>query len=415
MKSIFRNTFILDILKLSLVSVIPKILGFIKEISIAQKFGVSSEVDNYILYLAFITFPLAFYINGIQVFLTREIKHNRQNTEKLLFTAIKICLISFITIVPLYLYFGLNRISQEPTSLIIIICLSIYYLITSLNLIFYGFLQALDLLKQNFINPVINHILFISIILLTPFKNLETLIIAIMISSIGEFTVILFTVRKQLTSSIFSLNNFKGPILIQSIKLIFTFSLVSIIPGLIPLIEQIIYSNYGSGTISMIAYGSKIPIAVNGLFLSVISVYSFTYFENHSPSIKDIRKNAFLIFMGFTIMALTMSYFSEDIVYLFYKSDEIGSKELQLISVYQKIYIFQIPFLAVNMLFWRLILFKFLQKSILKIAFSSGLIHLLIISIALLLEINITTFLYINLLGSSLLNLIIYQYFILKR
>lgn len=415
MKSIFKNTFLVTIAKLSLVSILPKLLGFLKEVLIAQKFGVSAEVDSYILYLAFITFPLAFYINGIQIYLTREIKHNRQDTEKLLFTAIKICLLSFVVIVPLYLYFGLNQISQDSTSLLIVACLSIYYLITSLNLILYGFLQAIDLLRQNFVTPVINHLLFISVIFLLPFKSLETLLISLLVGTISEFVVMVFTVRKHISGSLINLKNYKRLISIKPVKLIFTFSLVSVIPGLIPLVEQIIYSKYGPGVISMIAYSSKIPVAISGLFLSVISVYSFTYFEKYSPSIIELRKNAILIFFGFSVMATILALLSPNIVDFFYKSDKIDSYQLSLISTYQKIYIFQIPFLAVNMLFWRLILFILPQKRILKTALISGLLHVILITVTQILALDIIKFLYLNLLGSSLLNFIIYQYTATRR
>lgn len=404
------------LLLLLLLTTLPKVLGLLKEILIARTFGVSIDVDNYILILAYITFPLSFYISGTQTFLIKKMKKSDEKNSKMLFESFLYLNILFgFLIIPIFLYTCLESLSFfSDISIYDFILLCSYYLVTSTNTLLYGYLQAKNKLNKNFLTPILSPIGFI--LILAVFEPaFSTLILALFISVFFELLFLSQQIRKKVSLYFFNLNyliTFK-----KNIKEWVGFCVLSFIPSFIPLILQLLFNTYGEGSISVISYSSKVPLAISGLLLTVVSVYTFTYIEELlENNLKNIKKkiNQFqlIIFLLTIPISLVIIFFSKDIINLIYAGDKISSSRIIEIYRFQLIYLINIPFLVLNMFLWRCLVFLGITKKLVLISSISGIINVCLLLITHFYSNSLEYLVISNTVGLGLVNFILYKYFL---
>lgn len=404
--------------KLLFLTLIPKIFGLLKEILIARSYGVSADIDDYILIVAFITFPLSFYISGTQTFLVKLMKKSEEiSSRNIIESYLYINIVFSIVCIPTLFYFGLKSLGLSNSITVYnLIILCGYYLVTSTNVLLYGYLQVKNMLNRNFLIPMLSPIGFVLIITICA-PGFDTLILALFISVLLEFLVLTKLISNKVNLTFYDWHYFKT--FQENFPDWIGFCIVSFIPSFIPLILQLVYRGYGDGVISLISYSSRLPLAFTGLLLTVISVYTFTYMEGLTKrKLTNIKRKIFefqvLIILLTLPITVVIILFSRDIVYVIYASDNISMEEISKIYRYQLIFLINTPLLVLNMFLWRSIVFLDVTKKLVLISSVSGIANVCFLLTTSLLSPNLEYLIVASTVGLGLFNFVLYQIFLNK-
>ncbi|MFN3793377.1 MAG: hypothetical protein ACK4RX_01835 [Chitinophagaceae bacterium] len=376
-------------------SLVPKIFAFGKELLIANKVGISQSLDYYLFIVSFISLPLAYYCNGLQNLVIREIKGGENKND----TFIKWLIVFFIISVllfPVWLLFGFIFLSNEAlfkfkelleeSGISYFIYLS-YYLLTGINLLFYSLLQSVNLLKLNVFLPVVSSLCFMLMLGLYS-GSISTFILfdILFFSTLFESLVLFFISIKfgNLSINVNKIIKTCRLINFSSFKSLIGMSLVSAIPAMIPLFEQYIYIRKGEGVLSAISFSSRIPIALSSLLVSATSVLSVSHFTPNLTSLNkeflkfEISQVTRRMFLGGVVFTVLTVLLSKSLILLFFNTGAMKDANIDQLASFQTLFFVQIPFLIVNMIYWRLFILVLPSKYLFGISTISGLTQLLI-------------------------------------
>jgi putative peptidoglycan lipid II flippase len=123
-----------------------------------------------------------------------------------------------------------------------------------------------------------------------------------------------------------------------------------------PLIEQAIAAAMGEGSNAALAYGYKLPAALQGILLTAIGITALPYFSaqigqgNHAYSLHSLNKIAGWLLAGGALLALPLGVFSSEIAVLLYQRGAFDAAATERVAPIQFVYFVQIPFALVAML-----------------------------------------------------------------
>lgn len=364
-KTILRNKTIINIVIVGICTLIVKVLGFFKEIVIANNFGLSELLDTFLIAALIPGFINGVFLNSFQsVFIPNyvsELKTGKnigafQSTSFLvtLMISLVFCLLSFLlTDVYLETFFSGHTVEYYA-----LIKEQFYYVMPCI--ILWGFsslLTGLLNIDNEFTLSSLSGIFtpICIIICLVFFKEkLNTIVLAFgtLIGSIIGFVYLLIV---SLNRKIISIN--KPDFFSVNIKVLFLQLPAklssSLLTGINKIVDQYFAAKLVVGSIAALNYGIKIPMFSIGLASIAIGNVLLPYFskktiENKIESFDLVKKILKYLMLGSIVVALILILLSLPIVTLIFERNAFTSNDTSIVTKVQQMYLIQIPFYLVT-------------------------------------------------------------------
>ena len=372
-KSNKTKTTIKVILVGGFLSVIVRIIGFVKESAVAYFFGVSEFVDFYVLGMLFVLFFVQPVGGALATLLTQKFieytQHNSKEFTKhlylncLIFGIICICMILIIQGCVLQISFFdtwfNNRFKNINLNYIyILIPIGLFSLISVIN---GSVLVALRKFKTFTFLPIIIHLSTITFLLFTPKKYLfEGLLIGTLIGFLLELLIskiCLYDILKKLKPRFFKEKNKDFKKIIKSMpNMVLSGSIIS---GCL-IVDQVMALLAGDGAVAMINFGNRIPLGIISLIAIIWTVLYPNFVKSASTSDyvslrKDLVLFSSLSFLLLLPICVGLSFFSKDLISVLFEHGAFLEKNTIVVSNILTLYLLFIPLFVVSMLCIRVI------------------------------------------------------------
>lgn len=348
-------------------SLVAKSLGFIKEVVVASIFGLSGALDIYLVAFVLIGVPLSVLLNAVQTALITHLAGANlapsEEANRFVATSL-ITVVCLAVLLPIWLWalpyalpwlasgFSLDKRQALETALYWLIP---YYFLNGFNLLGYGVLQAKGRYLANGLLPSATPVVIILALLVWGAAgDWKALVVSLAIGSAIESLLLLVTLYRHGQFVFLHRLDIKGinPVMMASLALL---------PGSImltvgPVVEQAIAAAMGVGSNAALAYGYKLPAALQGVLLTAIGITTLPYFAKQlghgsfAYCLHSLNKLTLWLMVGGALLILPLSFFSADIVALLYQRGAFDAAATVRVAPIQFAYFIQIPFALVAML-----------------------------------------------------------------
>lgn len=348
-------------------SLVAKGLGFIKEVVVASVFGLSGALDIYLVAFVLIGVPLSVLLSPVQTALIAHLAETdrapNEETSRFLATSLitLACLAILLPVWLLVLPYALPWLAsgfsagKRQTLEVALHWLIPYYFLNGFNLLGYGVLQAKGRYLANGLLPIATPALMILALLAWGMGgDWKVLVVSLAVGSAIESLLLLVAICRSAQCRFSHQLDIKGvnPIMMSSLALL---------PGSImltigPVVDQAIAAAMGEGTNAALAYGYKLPSALQGILITAIGITALPYFARqlgqNEPTycLHSLNKLTRWLMVGGVILVLPLGFFSSDIVALLYQRGAFDAAATARVAPVQFAYFIQIPFALVAML-----------------------------------------------------------------
>lgn len=355
-----------DALLAAATSLFARILGFFKEIVVAAAFGLSGALDIYLVAFVLIGLPLSILINAVQTALIAHLAGgldadtaaNRFSATCLLTLAVLAVLLPIWLWVLPYLLpwlaagFPPGKRQALETALYWLVP---YYFLTGFNLLGYGALQARGRFLANGLLPAATPVvIMLAVLVWGASGGWQVLAVALTVGSAIEGLLLLIALSRLGLLALPARTSLKGMDTIAMASL-------ALLPGTLvqafmPLVEQAIAAALGEGSNAALAYGYKLPAALQAILITTIGITALPYFSaqigqgNHAYSLHSLNKLTLVLLAGGALLALPLGFFSMEITALLYQRGAFDAAATERVAPIQFAYFMQIPFALVTML-----------------------------------------------------------------
>lgn len=355
-----------DALVAASASLAARSVGFAKEIVVASYFGLSGNLDVYLVALAAIGFPLAILLNAIQtVFIARLSATIPTRDGKSLYGhAVLGTLLILSVLLPLWLLilpYGLPWLAsgfpfeKRQALEAALIWLIPYYYLNGVNLLGYGVLQAKRRFLQNGLLPSATpFVILLTLIVIGAGEDWRILAATLVAGTLAESLMLFITLYRM---------GFIGmPLLSEwgSFKTLFAASLVLLpataIGAFLVLIEQALAASLVEGSNASLSYGYRLPAALQSLFVTAIGITALPYFasmlaqQKRDYCLHSFKRMFWVLGVGGGIVTLPLVFFSSEITALLYQRGSFDAVSVARVVPIQTAYFIQLPFALLTML-----------------------------------------------------------------
>lgn len=347
-------------------SLLAKILGFAKEVVVAAAFGLSGALDIYLVAFVLIGMPLSILLNAVQTALIAHLASGLDaDTAASRFSATYLLTLAVLAgLLPIWLWMlpyalpwfvsGFSAVKRQALEAALYWLIP-YYFLNGFNLLGYGALQARGRFLANGLLPATTPVvIMLAVQIWGTLGGWQVLAVALGVGAAIESSLLLVALSKLGLLSARIRFNPKGmdKIIVASLALL---------PGALmlalgSLVEQSIAAAMGEGSNAALAYGYKLPAALQGILLTAIGITALPYFStqigqgNHAYSLHSLNKVAGWLLACGTLLALPLCFFSSEIAALLYQRGAFDNSAIERVAPIQFAYFVQIPFALVAML-----------------------------------------------------------------
>jgi putative peptidoglycan lipid II flippase len=368
-----NNSFLVNTIKVSLITIIVKVITFFKDIFITKFFVFDKILDSFFIGLIIPQFILGVFIYSINSIVVpnylRESKENNQDLGSFTFTCLVISFLIglILTIISLIFYNNIFMLFSGSTSsneAMMLAKTHFYFLIPTV--IFSSI--------SSFIGAIYNSKNKYTLTSSTPVITIITTILCLLyIEKLGVFALSIgFTIGYfiEMIVMVISLNYSKIPFQFQfqftkSVRELIIQSVykinASLFAACVMIVNQIYATKVGEGSLSMINYAQKIPLFINVVVTMSIGITILPYFSKklydseRVYNTKSFTKISFQLFISTVLLVLILILFSNPIIELLFHRGNIKFPEIQIISNLQIIYFLQVPFYLISIVSVRLL------------------------------------------------------------
>jgi putative peptidoglycan lipid II flippase len=373
-KLILKNGTIVNVIIVSLATLIVKGLGFAKEIVIADYYGLSELVDTFYIAILIPSFIDNVFLGGYKsVFIpnyVRELKTGKnigafQSSSFIvtLGSAILFCLLS-ILVTDIYLEFLFKGHTPEYYHLI---KSQFYYILPSilfwgLSSLLSGILNIDNEFKLSTLSYVFTPIsIMICLFFFREQLGIIVLAFGTLIGAIINFAFLLFICLKRNLVQI-KRPTFKSKNTVEMFKQIPTKLSANIITGLNGIVDQYFAAKLMIGSIAALNYGIKIPMFSIGIVTIALGNVLLPYFSRKATEDRDetfikLQKILKLILIGSSIVALILILFSPVLISIIFEHNAFTPNDTVIVSRIQQMYLIQVPVYIMS-----IILVRFLES-----------------------------------------------------
>lgn len=345
--------------------------GLARDIVVAALFGVSGQMDAWVVAFTLVGVPGAIVINALQTALIPALSRTSSPDEKraLLAGAVTTTLLAMSAgaVVLLgvgewllgFIRSGADASAVAQSSRLFWLLLP-YYFLSAVNLLSYGALQAEKRFIENGTIPVCAPLATIGVLLSWP-GSMDVSVLALAVSAgiLAEFMVLALVLRRLGLDlmRMGSPTTLLGDIGVARQAIWFLPG--TIIMSAMPVIEQAIASGLGEGANAALAYGQRIPAALNGLAAGALGMAVLPFFSaaigRDGPRAlsgvlaRQARRLGFVTFAAAILLALASPW----IVRLLYERGAFDSHATTAVAAAQATYFLQLPGMIIGMLYTR--------------------------------------------------------------
>jgi putative peptidoglycan lipid II flippase len=352
-----------------------KVASLAREILVAAVFGVSGQIDAYLIALMLVGIPHGIVLYAVQwtlipEFVRTDSIYGHATSRRLLRQVVAITLLILTVVLVLWalllpnLIAYLTRAGQGSASAAVrncVLVLGAFYFASGTVLLGYGALQARKRFLINGTVPLATPLVMVAVLLAFPFARAETLAIGMALGAVLELVIIEAVLRRD-GLTMLPASPFKGPL-----GQPFMISLAKVAGGaaaiaLLPLVEQTAAVEFGVGAVATLGYGNRLPALLNGLAISAFAIAVLPYFSEMlargeaTQCRRTLERYALVLGAGGAAVAFVLILGSDGIVRVVFQRgafDEIASVGVALA---QQAYLMQIPGALVLTLASRLLL-----------------------------------------------------------
>lgn len=348
-------------------SLLAKVLGFAKEVVVAATFGLSGALDVYLVAFVLIGAPVSIVLNAAQTALIAHLSSTRLTPEEESdrFAATSLLVLAVLVVVlPLWLWALPNTLpwlaSGFPAEKRMALEAALYwfvpyYFLNAFNLLGYGVLQAKGRYLANGLLPAATPLVIMLVLLAWGGTDWKILVVSLVLGSATETLVLLATLYRPGQIGRLAL---PGRLNIKAAQPVIRASL-ALLPGTLmlavsPVVEQAIAAALGEGTNAALAYGYKLPAALQGILVTAIGITALPYFarqlEQPEYCLHSLNKLVRWLMVGGALLVLPLSLASAEIIGLLYQRGAFDAAATQRVAPIQLAYFAQIPFALLSML-----------------------------------------------------------------
>lgn len=359
-KKWLRNSTLANMGIVVLTTLLAKGLGFLKDIVVAERIGLSELLDTF-----FIAVIFAFFIRGVffgafkSVFIPNYVSEQKSGGSISAFQGASFIItlatgVFFVIVSILITDTYLDTFFQGHTEQYYQLVKTQFYWIVPCIIIWglSSLLQVLLNIDNEFAYSSLS-VIFTPICILVCvwffMDELGVIVIAFgtLVGSILSFLMLLIIALKRKVVHI-SAPNFKS----KNIKILFgqiPAKLASgLLAGLVPLIDQYFSAQLEVGSISALNYGIKIPMLFMGIIGIAIGSVLLPYF---SKKVVDSREDGFIelkkiikyLLIGSLVIVAIFFFLSYPIISIIFERNEFTSEDTLVVSKIQQMYLFYIP------------------------------------------------------------------------
>lgn len=360
-----------SVLILAIGTLISKVLGLVREMYLAQKFGAGYISDAFILAISIPTILITSFagaintnyipiISEIEKKKKDEIKHFNGILTSLIFIISSIIVIIFYIFTKQIVKIFALGYDDDGLKYVITISrvsiLSIYFIL--MQYIFQGFLEYKGSFRGTALNGILLNLGFLAGLFFSSKENYCILGYGILFGYLLSFLYVFILALKKGFKSKISID-FKNEYLIKLVKLTLPLLLNSAIWEINGLIDKSIASKIGKGYITSLNYANYIVTVVVSVFVSSIGTVIFPKFVKlineekkgeFKEQIRIILKTIVLITIPCTIL---LSVYSTDIIKVLFYRGEFSEKYLKITSNAMVLYSLAITFSAIELIMYK--------------------------------------------------------------
>lgn len=354
-----------------LLSIFLKIFGLIKEAVLANYFGVSGQLDIYILAMLVLLFFVNPVAGTIGTLLTQKYIETKQVSKtlasyiyrrSLLVSGLLILLILIIQFaayqIPWFHNVFFNRFDDTGIKALLILApVAVFSTISVIN----GAILTAD--KRFLLFSSLPVIVPLSIIVYLAFNIAGDLFYSLLIGTIFGFvlemaggTIVLRRLWSKLNENVADVAQRKFTEMKSGFFPLFSASLLM---GGCIVVDQFMASIAGEGAVSIVNFGSKLAYGL----ISVVGIAWIVLYPTFSElankrEYQELRK-IYLRFIGLCVIGilpfcLAVSFFSRDLIALFFQRGAFSATDTEIVSQLQIFYLLHIPFYTICILSIRL-------------------------------------------------------------
>lgn len=374
LKQVFKNGTIINVFIVGLATLIVKALGFVKEIVIADYYGLSELVDTFYIAILIPSFIDNVFLGGYKSVFIPNYIHELKSGQSVgsfqsssfivtLGSAILFCILS-ILVTDVYLEFLFKGHTPEYYELIKI---QFYYILPSI--LFWGLsslLSGILNIDNEFKLATLSYAFTpISIIVCLFFFRDELGVIVLafgtLVGSILSFVFLLYICLKRKLIHI-NKPDFKSNNTLEMFRQIPTKLSANIITGLNDIVDQYFAAKLVVGSIAALNYGIKIPMFSIGIVTIALGNVLLPYFskkaaENRKETFLKLQKILKTIVIGSILLAIILILISKPIISLIFEHNAFTEDDAQIVSLIQQMYLIQVPAYIIS-----IILVRFLES-----------------------------------------------------
>ncbi|KGJ89908.1 virulence factor MVIN family protein [Colwellia psychrerythraea] len=336
-----------------------------KEIYIANSFGVSSALEAYLIAFVYVGFPISvlivpFQTSFIASLAEKSIVESGSSYINKVFSAVISISIGIIVlwVITLYLLSELIFVNHELVMDKVILLLPFVFF-NSINLILYGVLQFKGKFSVNGYLPSLSPVLVLVGLLifevLFGIVSVDIIVMAIALSSLIEFYILrkLLDVRLDLKGLRETIHT--------TFKKSYFLMLSAVVMASAPMIEQFYSSSLQQSGVVLLRYASIIPLAISGVFSTVVAVVILPYFSKLSLNTSNValRSQYWNILAGYAcvivVLYFVLSLFSNYLLNTIYSSAITSGVELSTLTFNFNLYLISGGFFCLTNLGIRLL------------------------------------------------------------
>lgn len=360
-KKLLKNPTIINIISVGVIAVAVKGFGFLKEVVVAETFGLSELLDTFFIAALVPGFVNDVFLNAFKnVFIPNYIAEKKTSTNNgslqstafivTIITSIFFIIIAFLfTDVYLETFFG-----GKSASYYNLVKIQFYYLLPciifwGLSALLSGLLNIYNEFRYSSIYPILTSIsMLIALLFFREDLGEKVLAVGMLIGGISQFLFLLFVASKKGIIKIRKPNfkNHNAKVMFQQIPAKVSSGFLT---GMIPLTDQIFAGQLVIGSIAALNYGLKLPAFFSSIIILALGSVLLPYFANLSI---DNREEAFKklyfilkrLFVGLIFISIILIIFSNTIIELIFERNKFTSDDTYVVANVQRMFLIGIPF-----------------------------------------------------------------------
>lgn len=324
------------------ITVASKIMGFIKEMLIANKYGTTYVADAYYIGLTPVTLAITFAVAMGSVFLPMFIKHSNDKRESFAFSNNILMLFFMVTLI-LYMFLlafneqflnflapGVSKVTGDLAIVLLYILFPLVFVVIAIQ-VYTLMLNAYNNYIQAAATILPNNLL---VILYLYFLGDTYGIIGVSIATVLAFTVqlvILYFILKKQEYKIIHNINFWDSRSKEFLVLLFPIIISSAFNQLNAVMDRILASGLEEGAIAALLYAFRLRGIATGLFITPVITLTFpklAKFSNDKNNIgiaKITQKSLIVILLLLAPLTLIFMSFSREIIEILFERGNFNS------------------------------------------------------------------------------------------